>query len=463
MLDVTCSSLHYSLLAFSQPQPINVSQYNITVALKLKQSEQQGVSGRATFSSTGTHPTSDSESHAYYSHEYSVPQTNELTDQGAFSVVRVHQRITVEGDDEYHYNTNGIGNNNNGDNASTSTNGDNDTVNASNTHTQQTQQTQSNDGQNQTIWALIEYEHNQAETTEALIPTKRFQRWRKFISDNALADHVRRNTGEPIHLPPHSLSPAQSQHMEEEARQAVAHVTEEYRRFRVRAEVARKQTDATMRAMQSNNVQTAQKHIEGQDLLSELEQAKQDHEQVNFLRAELVEQEAQWKEAYDTLLHENNSLKSSGSEALLAAQWRQRYENCLMEKEKAETSLDMERERFGKNSHDRKKEDAGKFESKYKDLKESFRIYRKKAKEIFEAQQKGEVAMLHNMGDDTNSEDAKLSYLRNLMVNYLSSDPAVREHMEGAIGTVLKFTSDDCGKISKQKKLHQEGSSSWFG
>ena len=78
---------------------------------------------------------------------------------------------------------------------------------------------------------------------------------------------------------------------------------------------------------------------------------------------------------------------------------------------------------------DRRKEDAGKYESKYKDLKESFQIYRKKAKEIFEAQQKGEVAMLHNMGDDRISEDARLSYLRNLMVNYLSSDPAVSEHI----------------------------------
>jgi len=251
--------------------------------------------------------------------------------------------------------------------------------------------------------------------------------------------------------------------MEEEARQAVSHVTEEFRRFRVRAEVARKQSDATMRAMQSNNVQSAQKQIEGQDLMSELEQAKQDHDQVNFLRAELAEQEAQWKEAYDVLLHENNSLKSSGSEALLAAQWRQRYENCLSEKEKAETALDMEREKFGKNRNEGRKEDAGKYESKYKDLKESFRLYRKKAKEIFEAQQKGEMAMLHMTENDTNSEDAKLSYLRNLMVNYLSSDPAVREHMEGAIGTVLKFSSDDCGKISKQKKLHLEGASSWFG
>ncbi len=61
---------------------------------------------------------------------------------------------------------------------------------------------------------------------------------------------------------------------------------------------------------------------------------------------------------------------------------------------------------------------------------------------------------------DTNSEDAKISYLRNLMVNYLSSDPAVRDHMEGAIGTVLKFSNDDCTRISEQKKAHQ--SASWF-
>lgn len=60
---------------------------------------------------------------------------------------------------------------------------------------------------------------------------------------------------------------------------------------------------------------------------------------------------------------------------------------------------------------------------------------------------------------DTGADDAKISYLRNLMVNYLSSDPTVREHMEGAIGTVLKFSRDDFAKISKQKKQHD---ASWF-
>ena len=50
-----------------------------------------------------------------------------------------------------------------------------------------------------------------------------------------------------------------------------------------------------------------------------------------------------------------------------------------------------------------------------------------------------------------NSEESKLSYLKNLMVNYLTSDIAVREHMEGAIGTVLQFTPDDISRIEKKK------------
>ena len=48
-------------------------------------------------------------------------------------------------------------------------------------------------------------------------------------------------------------------------------------------------------------------------------------------------------------------------------------------------------------------------------------------------------------------EDSKLSYLKNLMVNYLTADPEVRDHMETAIGTVLKFTPGDIAAIQKKK------------
>jgi hypothetical protein len=98
----------------------------------------------------------------------------------------------------------------------------------------------------------------------------------------------------------------------------------------------------------------------------------------------MAQQDAQWKEAYDVLLAENNVLKSSGSEAMLASQWRQRYEVCLKEKEDTENKLKMERQKSESTDA------GGKYELKYRDLKESFRLYRKKAKEIFEAQQSGE-------------------------------------------------------------------------
>lgn len=60
--------------------------------------------------------------------------------------------------------------------------------------------------------------------------------------------------------------------------------------------------------------------------------------------------------------------------------------------------------------------------------------------------------------NDTSAEDAKLSYIRNLMVNYFTSDREVRDHMEGAIGTVLKFSPEDVIRIEAKKQEDE----SWF-
>lgn len=110
-----------------------------------------------------------------------------------------------------------------------------------------------------------------------------------------------------------------------------------------------------------------------------MEQARSEFSRFERMRAEMSQQEAQWKEAYDLLLAENKKLKSSGSEALLASQWRQRYETCLKEKDELDFKLSAAAEKAETVD--------GKYELKYRDLKESFRLYRKKAKEIFEAQQ----------------------------------------------------------------------------
>ena len=98
-------------------------------------------------------------------------------------------------------------------------------------------------------------------------------------------------------------------------------------------------------------------------------QAKTDHARLMALRAEMAEQESRWKESYDLLLAENEKLKSLGAEALLAAQWRHRYEVCLKEKDDAITNWNMEKGEVMELQDLRKRADAGKYESKYRDLK----------------------------------------------------------------------------------------------
>ena len=334
------------------------------------------------------------------------------------------------------------------------------------------------------IWALFEIEVSPANdfmmNNELAVPRQVLE-WKRFDTESELQDYIRRDTGEPLKLPPYSLSPEQSARIEEDAARKVTQITEEFRRFRVRAELARKQADAQIRDLQSNHVQSAARRIETGDggggggstnrteaagsSSSSSSASGQQQQQLERLKAELAAQEAHWKEAYELLLAENNALKSKGSEALLASQWRQRYENCSKEKADLEAKLN--------NALSKAEEsEAAKFEAKYKDLKESFRLYRKKAKEIFEAQERGAVvspAAVAKTGStyasssssaysDESSAEAKLSYLKNLMVNYLTTDQKLREHMEGAIATVLRFSPDEVERIEKKKAEND----SWF-
>lgn len=323
------------------------------------------------------------------------------------------------------------------------------------------------------IWALLELEETPDEevfgdAALGAVDTKRMKRWKKFDSETHLSDYIRRDSGEPLTLPPYSLTPQQSSRITSEAQKQVTQLTEEYRRFRVKSEMTRKQMDTQIRELQSTHVESAKRRIEGQKVEKELEVARTEHTQLERMRGEMVRQEAQWKESYDLLLKENEALKSSGSEALLASQWRQRYETCLKEKEEAENKYKMAEQRAAAMEGGGRGGD-NQYEMKYRDLKESFRLYRKKAKEIFEAQQQNGSgggtgaggggnattplspnAMMMKISSDS-SEESKLSYLKNLMVNYLTAEPEVRDHMEMAIGTVLQFTQDDVSRI-KQKK-----------
>jgi hypothetical protein len=226
------------------------------------------------------------------------------------------------------------------------------------------------------IWALMEVQvvpnEDGAMQLNSNYVTRQYREWMRFDTESQLEDYIRRDTGEPLTLPSYSLSPEQSALIQAEAENQVSKVTEEFRRFRVRSELARKQADAQVRELQSINAQHAAKQIvNGADSSKlDLEQARSASNQMERLKLEMAAQEAHWRESYDALLTENNALKSAGSEALLAAQWRQRYENCLKEKENLEVRLKAAS--LARTEGDEKDENEDKYEAKYRDLKGEF-------------------------------------------------------------------------------------------
>ena len=126
------------------------------------------------------------------------------------------------------------------------------------------------------IWALIEFEIYDPDAVSTgngstyMIDdqtAKRTKKWKRFETETELSDFIRRDTGEPITLPPYSLTPQQSSKIEGEAKKSVSQITEEFRRFRVKAEMARKQSDAQIRDLQSNNVESAKRRIENKDVV----------------------------------------------------------------------------------------------------------------------------------------------------------------------------------------------------
>lgn len=103
-------------------------------------------------------------------------------------------------------------------------------------------------------------------------------------------------------------------------------ITEEFRRYKVRAEVARKQRDIDARTI-ANNTQAAQ------TLLST------DEDEVAKLQKKLAQQEARWRQAYDTLAKEAEQLRNRSGDVVLATQWREKYEQAVHEKESLQGRL----------------------------------------------------------------------------------------------------------------------------
>ncbi|CAM9892204.1 unnamed protein product [Chrysoparadoxa australica] len=277
------------------------------------------------------------------------------------------------------------------------------------------------------------------------------QAWKGFKSEQEMIDFTRRRAGEPLKLPPPSLSVEESEKKIGEAREHIARIREDFRRYRVKSELHRKQKDAEVRLVAAGSIAEKQRHINGDAGEAEDRQRQQ---------TELSDQVEMWKAAYEKQVRETEQLKRVGSEVAMATQWRHRYEQCQQEKEELLAKFEMSKGASAAS------EGYADLMTKYADLKEEYKLYRRKARAALQ---------IHGGGDEEGSLDseqmhmagselAKLQYLKNLMLQYLGThEITARTSMERAIATVLGFSDEEQKVLADKREQEKWGISGLSG
>jgi hypothetical protein len=171
------------------------------------------------------------------------------------------------------------------------------------------------------IWILFEYEDDD-EGLEVLA-------WKQFDSEAALAAYVHREGTEPLRLPGRSLSPEECDAIREAAEAKVSLIREDYRKYRVRAELSKRQKDAEARLATAGSAADKQRRMGAASQNVDPARLKELADEVNKLQGELAEQDDMWRTAYEKQVREGERLKKEGAETALAAQWRHRFEQVI--------------------------------------------------------------------------------------------------------------------------------------
>ena len=342
------------------------------------------------------------------------------------------------------------------------------------------------------IWLLVEYEGSD-------------DSWLCFGSEQELLDFVQRIPGAPLSIPQRSFSPAESQRIESESRKRVERVVEEFRRYKVRTEIARKNKDAetklaTAQRTQQAGVTTSSSSSTGNTLPSLMEKSLTDGtmgdgtntDELHRLKAQLTEQESKWRQAYEKVVKENELLRTRGGEAMLATQWRERYEACQREKDDLVEKLklhmkppNMRGDGYGGGNNDQKT-----IEQAYTELRHEYKEFRRRVS-MSDYQQRlmndstdgnqSPGPLNHSLNDmlylqspmpnSNNGTDpsygmtstgrnmglgeSKIQYVRHMVFQYLScKDASVKPHMESALIALFRYNETERAAIEEIRKAN---------
>ncbi|KAF0693195.1 Aste57867_15789 [Aphanomyces stellatus] len=327
----------------------------------------------------------------------------------------------------------------------------------------------------ETLWCLVEYTSD--DDGDDTKPPE--SGWHAFKTDDELREYVRRAAGEPMRVPELSLPPSDIQQMKQDLSDELERVQEEFRRYRVRSEITRKQKEAELKKISASALAKQTEQLGGTDLTQELQAARLQVRRFSQLQTAAEEREREWHDKFDKLQREYSKLSGAMGETVLAMEWRERYEQVVAEKAAMEARLAEDARGNGHGFNLGGDLDGGNDIAK---LKMEFALYRKRAMQVVEQKERElqlartsshappnapgpgfSSAGLRRMSSSNSLNGFETSthapttneYLKNIVMKYMSTDQEeVKEHMEKAIATVLNFTSVELQHIQDKRKSH---------
>ena len=206
------------------------------------------------------------------------------------------------------------------------------------------------------------------------------------------------------------------------ATENVERVQEDFRRYRVRAEIIRRQKETEI-----NKLMDSRSHIHEHQLALD---SKLEHE-LNLTKARVRELE-----------EEQRKMKTSSDSQ--KADW----ERLKRENGQLKQLLDS----GGARGDERLAE-------KHQKLKQEYQAYRKRAMELLKSKGKDEKKRKDGNSEwggpnsNTGIDQETVVYLRNTVLQYMAADrEEVKEQMEGAIATVLRFEKKDLDFVHAKRQ-----------
>jgi len=205
-----------------------------------------------------------------------------------------------------------------------------------------------------------------------------------------------------------------------------AKIREEFQKYKVRTELARKNSELEITNLSEVNLKFKQYNVVSHDVQAELDALRRRFEHVEKERIDAVEELARVNRL---LTHEKIA--------------RKRAEDDLQESIRRSENIGPEALEQAKQL----------LSEELNELKREFRLYRESVGKMLEDKD-AEIVRAR-----TSSEaSTELAYLRDVIIKYLASvnDPAARNSMEAAIASVLRFNQAEVDYV-KEKRRHDMG------